>query len=158
MDGQPGDLARDLDHLLEEGLQVAEALDRLEEELQRKLVCMDLPGLEAVVEARAEILRRGERFIERKRKLAAEKTIRELIERQEEDAGRSLKLARYELLREKLSAVKVRQEVNRRLVEGGSLVIPGWQDIWPGGKTTYNRRGEICSPAGSIRPGLDQNC
>ena len=59
MDGQPGDLARDLDHLLEEGLQVAEALDRLEEELQRKLVCMDLPGLEAVVEARAEILRRG---------------------------------------------------------------------------------------------------
>lgn len=146
-----------LDSLLDEGRHLSEELCRLEEELRRQLLDADSRGLAATVQARTEILRRGERFIEQKRKLAAGKTIRALIELEPEGAGRSSKRARYELLRKKLSAVKAKQEVNRRLLEGGLQIVPRLCGLLPGGKPTYNCRGEIRNPAG-IRPGLDQNC
>lgn len=158
MSGIQSGPARNLDCLLEEGIQITGELYRLEEEVQRLLISMDFQGLAAAVEAGAEILRRGEWLIERKRKLAEEKPLRELIELQLEGVERSSQLDRYELLLEKLSAVKARQEVNRRLAKGGSQIVFRMQNILSAGKTTYNCRGEIRSASAGIRPGLDQNC
>lgn len=150
--------APDLDSLLEESLQFTAGLIRLEGELQRLLAAMDLPGLAAAVDAGADLLRRGDRLVERKRKLAGERALRELVAPQPEGAGCSPGAGGFGLLDEKLSLARAGQEVSRRLHEEGAPAIHRMQNLLSPDEITYNSRGEAGGTAAVIPTGLDQNC
>lgn len=151
-------LAGNFDPLLEEGLALAGKLSLLEKEIQQGLLSMDFQSLASAVESGAGILRRGARFLEQKKKLAGEKTLREMIELQPESVKRSAQLGACGLLIDKLAVIKAGEEVNRCLVGAGTQIASRLQNIISACRTTYNFRGELSNSFAGARHGLDQNC
>ncbi len=147
-----------LNPLLKEGLALAQELFLLEEEIQQSLLSMDFQRLASAVESGAGSLRRGERFIMQKQKVAGKGSLREFIELQPESTERSAQLENCDLLAGSLTAVKAGEEVNRCLVEAGSQLASRMHNVISACKTTYNFRGEPRSSSSGARRGLDQNC